>query len=59
LQKFLTPISKSLAGGCHLNREIDTLIGNAGFEFQELHKTEQKINRLSCIYRGTAIAKNI
>jgi ubiquinone/menaquinone biosynthesis C-methylase UbiE len=35
-QERLTPWSKRLAGGCHLNRKIDDLIGSAGFDIHEL-----------------------
>lgn len=57
LQKFLTPISKRFAGGCHMDREIDTLIKEAGFEFQELEKFEEKSKLLGFTYKGVAIAK--
>ena len=30
-QDRLTPLWRKLAGGCHLNRPIDRLIGQAGF----------------------------
>jgi ubiquinone/menaquinone biosynthesis C-methylase UbiE len=35
-QDRLTPIWKRIAGGCHLNRKIDTILENAGFEISEL-----------------------
>src|SRR5690606_8984319 len=31
-QRLLTPIQKRLVGGCHLDRPIDRLIADAGFE---------------------------
>jgi ubiquinone/menaquinone biosynthesis C-methylase UbiE len=35
-QGRLTPIWKRIAGGCHLDRKIDTILENAGFEISEL-----------------------
>jgi ubiquinone/menaquinone biosynthesis C-methylase UbiE len=35
-QDSLTPAWKRIAGGCHLNRKIDDLIGGAGFRFDGL-----------------------
>ena len=34
-QNVLTPIQKKLADGCHLNRNIEQYLKNAGFEFVE------------------------
>ena len=34
-QNALTPIQKKLADGCHLNRNIEHYLKNAGFEFVE------------------------
>lgn len=36
-QKRLTPINRRVAGGCHLNRPIATLIGDSGLEVTDLH----------------------
>jgi ubiquinone/menaquinone biosynthesis C-methylase UbiE len=36
-QDRLTPIWKRFTGGCHLNREVDSLIVAAGFEITELN----------------------
>lgn len=57
LQKWLTPISKRVAGGCNMNREIDKLIAGAGFEMQELEKFQQKSKPLAFMYKGVAVAK--
>ena len=38
-QNRLTPLWRTMAGGCHLNRPIDDLIGDAGFTMTTL-KTE-------------------
>ena len=57
LQKFLTPISKCIAGGCHLDREVDALIHGAGFEFQKIEKFPQKPKPIAFMYKGIAVAK--
>jgi ubiquinone/menaquinone biosynthesis C-methylase UbiE len=36
-QNRLTPIWKRVGGGCHLNRPINSLIENAGFQFERLN----------------------
>jgi ubiquinone/menaquinone biosynthesis C-methylase UbiE len=35
-QDRLTPIQRRVAGGCHLNRAIDRLVTDAGFDVSEL-----------------------
>jgi ubiquinone/menaquinone biosynthesis C-methylase UbiE len=35
-QDHITPMWKRIAGGCHLNRAIDTLIEGAGFQLERL-----------------------
>jgi hypothetical protein len=35
-QDRLTPLWRSLAGGCHLNRKPDDLIRSAGFKIERL-----------------------
>jgi len=35
-QDRLTPLWRKLAGGCHLNRPIESLIGQAGFQIADL-----------------------
>ena len=37
LQHLLTPIQKRLADGCHLNRDIETALFEAGFEIETLN----------------------
>ena len=37
-QNILTPISKKLAGGCCLNKNIYNLIQNNGFKFENINK---------------------
>lgn len=57
MQNTLTPISKRVAGGCHMNRDIEHLILGAGFEMQKLEKFSQRSKPLGFMYKGTAIAK--
>ena len=56
-QDRITPAWKKLAGGCHLNRHIGDLIGEAGFDIQELNNLyvpgAPKI--AGYIYQGRAI----
>jgi len=57
LQNFFTPIQKVLACGCHLNREIDQLIEQAGFKIEQLERFrfEKATTPLaSPMYRGIA-----
>lgn len=35
LQNLLTPVQKIIADGCHLNRNIELLLLNAGFQFTQ------------------------
>ncbi len=37
-QRRLEPIQKAVAGGCHLTRDIPTLVTNAGFDVQDLDR---------------------
>ena len=37
-QHWLTPVQKVIGGGCHLNRNMEALIGEAGFTFKQLRK---------------------
>ncbi len=55
LQNVLTPVSKTLAGGCHLNRDIEKLIRDVGFEMQQLEKIRSKGAPLGFTYKGIAI----
>ncbi len=54
-QDRLTPVWKRVAGGCHMNRPIDALIGGAGFEFAKIevgYASGPKV--LAYLYRGVA-----
>ena len=54
-QKRLTPYWKSLAGGCHLNRDIPALIGAGGFTITQLQSGYLKGPRpMTFVYRGWA-----
>jgi ubiquinone/menaquinone biosynthesis C-methylase UbiE len=57
IQNFITPLSRCIAGGCHMNRDIESLILDSGFEMQELQKFSQRTKPLGFIYKGIAIAK--
>ncbi len=52
IQNALTPLSKSLAGGCHLNRDMEALVGDASFEIHEIKKFYQKSKPLGFMYKG-------
>lgn len=56
-QHRLNPVQKRIAGGCHLNRRIDELMLDAGFEFDELN-TFYVVGpkSMSYMYAGQAVA---
>ena len=54
-QDRLDPIWCRVAGGCHLNRQIDSLIGSAGFRFDELRTSRVPGPRThTFLYEGRA-----
>ena len=54
-QERLNPAWRRLAGGCHLDRPIDTLIIEAGFEFTRLERGYGAGPRpFDYLFRGTA-----
>lgn len=57
IQNLLTPISKRLAGGCHLNRDIEKMILDAGFVIQKIDKFKQLSKPLSFTYMGIAMVE--
>ena len=57
LQGLITPFWKRLAGGCHLNRRIDVLITEAGFQLIEFEKYPERFSPLNFVYKGIAIKK--
>jgi ubiquinone/menaquinone biosynthesis C-methylase UbiE len=56
-QNLLTPLSTRIAGGCHLNRDIETLILDTDFDIQKIKKFYLKSKPLGCMYKGIALAK--
>lgn len=57
IQKCCTPYSKCLAGGCHLNREIETLIRGSGLDLQKLETFSTWSMPLAYMYKGVATPK--
>lgn len=57
IQNFLTPFSKKVAGGCHMNRDIEKLIHDAGFEIENIVKLPQKTKPLGFMYKGVVVKK--
>ncbi|MEK7642129.1 MAG: class I SAM-dependent methyltransferase [Patescibacteria group bacterium] len=55
IQTLATPFTKRLAGNCHLDRKIDSLISEAGFEFTDLQMSQESGRPLMFSYRGTAV----
>jgi ubiquinone/menaquinone biosynthesis C-methylase UbiE len=54
-QDRLTPLWRTIAGGCHLNRPIDQLLRQAGFEVTELDRGYTPGLRVAAyLYRGLA-----
>jgi len=52
-------LQNALCGGCNLNRDMEQLIGNAGFEFLSIDKYYAKGPKVSTyIYRGIARPKS-
>ncbi len=56
IQNILTPISKRCAGGCNLNRDIKTLITNAGFAIRESNTFTEHLKPLAIMYTFVAVA---
>jgi len=55
-QDRLTPLWKHIGGGCHLNRRIDEMITQAGFQIPELTTSYIPGPRpMTFTYQGTAI----
>jgi ubiquinone/menaquinone biosynthesis C-methylase UbiE len=56
-QHRLTPLSKRIGGGCHLNRKMDDLIRSAGFDIGELSTGYMKGPKpMTFMYEGSAAA---
>jgi ubiquinone/menaquinone biosynthesis C-methylase UbiE len=55
-QDRLTPIQKVVGGGCHLNRKIDVLVREAGFEMERLENVYMKGPKIGTyLYKGVAV----
>ncbi len=57
IQKCCTPFSKCFGGGCHLNRGIEAMIRESGFDVQKLDTFSTWSMPLAYMYKGVAIAK--
>jgi SAM-dependent methyltransferase len=54
-QARFTPLWRRLAGGCHLDRDVDALIGGAGFRLGEVEREYRAWPRpMTYFYRGVA-----
>ena len=54
-QHRLTPLWKKIAGGCHLDRPIDQLVQNAGFEIMQMQTGYMPgPNLMTFMYEGSA-----
>lgn len=56
-QDILTPFFKLFSGGCHMNREIEKLLLENGFQILKLEKFPEKYKSLQFTYKGVAIRK--
>ncbi len=54
-QHIGTPFSKCLAGGCHLNRDIRSILTASPLQIQELKTFSRKYRPLEYTYQGSAI----
>lgn len=56
-QHRLTPVWRHIAGGCHLNRKIDDLLREGGFEIAELKAGYADGPRpMTYMYEGRAVS---
>jgi ubiquinone/menaquinone biosynthesis C-methylase UbiE len=56
-QNRLTPVWKRVGGGCHLNRRIDALIADAGFDITQIERGYSRGPKpLGYLYKGCALA---
>lgn len=57
LQNTLTPLSRALAGGCHLNRNIEELLHLSPLSIDSMEKFTLKGRPTIYMYKGVAVAK--
>ena len=59
VQNYLTPVWKCFAGGCHLNRDIKTLLARQGFRLLRLKEfyVEDTPKFAGYMYQGVAVLK--
>ena len=53
-QNMFTPVTKRFTGNCHLNRDIEKLVREAGFVVQHLGHPHESFKPLIYNYQGTA-----
>jgi ubiquinone/menaquinone biosynthesis C-methylase UbiE len=54
-QNRLTPVWKRIGGGCHLNRKIDDLIADAGFDITQIDRGYSRGSKpMTYLYKGFA-----
>jgi ubiquinone/menaquinone biosynthesis C-methylase UbiE len=54
-QNRFTPVWKRVAGGCHLNRSIDALIADAGFDITQIERGYRRGPKpMAYLYKGLA-----
>jgi ubiquinone/menaquinone biosynthesis C-methylase UbiE len=54
-QNRLTPVWKRIGGGCHLNRKIDDLIADAGFDIAQIDRGYSRGPKpMTYLYKGFA-----
>ena len=54
-QNRLTPVWKRIGGGCHLNRQIDDLIADAGFDITQIERGYSRGPKpMTYLYKGLA-----
>ncbi len=57
-QDRLTPFHRLYSGGCHLNRKIDAIIQEAGFQLERMENVYMEGPRIgSYLYKGLAVGR--
>ena len=57
-QDRLTPFHRLYSGGCHLNRQIDAILREAGFELQQVENVYMRGPRVgSYLYKALAVGR--